>query len=120
MNEVSTPEPTVRRLIDAPQWATEPSIDGLSVTFARPGAEVRRIPLSDDPEEYLSLHPQLCRTDEIRLAETIPGSFDLYVETGVTEIVIADNTSLTPGEARKFAEAVLELVDAYEKATRND
>jgi hypothetical protein len=82
----------VRGVKDGPEliWQREASID---VTYTDGGVED-------------TFAPELVRTDQVAIDET-----GAAVHVGETVIHFANDAYITPGEARKLAEALVELAD---------
>ena len=98
-------DPTAHQILgwDRPKWAVRGVKDRDELTWVRE-AIIDVTHMDGGVEETLA--PELIRTDQVTIGEA-----GAAVHVGETVIHFADDAYITPGEARKLAEALVELAD---------
>ena len=91
---------------DRPAWAVRGVKDRDELTWTRE-ASVDVVYTDGGVEDTFA--PELVRTDQVVIGEA-----GAAVHVGETVIHFADDAYITPGEARKLAEALVELADYAE------
>jgi hypothetical protein len=91
---------------DRPKWAVTGHKDRDELTWTRT-AQIDVTYQSGGVEEYAA--PELFRADQVSITES-----GAAVHVGQVVIRFADDAYITPGEARKLAEALVELAEYAE------
>lgn len=94
-----------------PEWESTPTFDNDAVYWRRDATIPTEVIIAGEMKDPQLFAPQLWREDLLTVdAETRTVSLKI----GPVLINIADDTDLTPAEARNLADALVELADAAE------